>query len=305
LEDGRVYTGPRWALRKERSYAVGNVVLQKIEGIKQSGPLSLLGRVVGTAAGGEAWGDYLAQVGSFGDMALAFRAAQTARRQASSANYDQPRPTPRGAPDPHFESPRSAPAPAREPVPTPDAVAKAPAAASVTAKGATTAPTTIQTAGPAAGASPPVQRSAVGEAAPSAPVGQGSRLSRLNEDIAALEQQLAGAKTAANRAWEEARVPKSKLTRNEPLTSDEQGLVARHDTLMKEREAIQTQLTAKKAERTELVPRFRTPEHREEWRSREIQTGELLSTIVGKDNVFEKPKIARPGSAQLPVEPRE
>ena len=126
--------------------------------------------------------------------------------------------------------------------------------------------------------------------------------SSLSEEIASLEQQRARIAADAKKAYEDACTAKNKLSRNKPVSAQEQALINEHDRLVAARNEIDSKLKIKKAERAQLSPRFKTPEFRDVWSAREKQAEQLITDIAGKENVFVKPKIARAGKANLPLE---
>ena len=85
LPGGRVYTGPRWALRRERQRAHAQTVLSKIESVRSEGPFATAGRVIGATAAGlwgrdvQAGGEIGAAMGSLGDVASVARAGAKVR----------------------------------------------------------------------------------------------------------------------------------------------------------------------------------------------------------------------------------
>jgi hypothetical protein len=127
------------------------------------------------------------------------------------------------------------------------------------------------------------------------------RLAKLNEEISALERQVKAAEAASADAWKDAQIPKAKLSKGAELTADERALVEKHNDLMRQKADSRARLSAKRAERNELRPSPFSKEGRAEWEAREQQLPQLLGDILGKENVYFKPKIARVGSAQLPI----
>lgn len=102
LPDGTLYSGYKRDLKDAEEAARNRIAMQKLENIKSSGPLSLVGRVVGTAADGilgtENLGEGLAAVGSLGDAALPGVMGPSAKGRSMAGGPTPPSATIKGRP---------------------------------------------------------------------------------------------------------------------------------------------------------------------------------------------------------------
>lgn len=98
LPDGTVYQGPKKDVHDARENAKNRIILEKIQNIKESGPLSLAGRVAGRAIDKVFDTDFeegLAALGSLGDAALPAiaraRIKAAGQQQSGAKNTSSPR----------------------------------------------------------------------------------------------------------------------------------------------------------------------------------------------------------------------